>query len=65
MEQFKRTKHINIRYFFIKDRIDAGELTVEHCPTDNMVADIHTKALQGTKFFKFRKLILNMKEDVE
>lgn len=58
----KKTKHINIRYFFIKDRIDAGELTVKHCPTEKMVADMHTKALQGAKFFEFRKLILNLKE---
>ena len=58
----KKTKHINIRYFFIKDRIDAGELTVEYCPTEKMIADMHTKALQGNKFFEFRKLILNLKE---
>ena len=40
----KRTKHINIRFFFIKDRIDAKDLGVYHCPTDNMTADFHTKA---------------------
>ena len=61
----KRTKHINIRYFFIKDRVEADELTVDYCPTDEMIADAHTKALQGSNFFRFRKLILNLKEDVE
>ena len=61
----KRTKHINIRYFFIKDRVEADELTIDYCPTDEMIADAHTKALQGSKFFRFRKLILNLKEDVE
>ena len=44
----KKTKHINIRYFFITDRIGNGELTVEYCPTDKMVADFlvnHCKEL--------------------
>ena len=29
----KRTRHINIRYFFVTDRIASGEVTVEYCPT--------------------------------
>ena len=56
----KRTKHINVRYFFIKDRIQNGELKVEYCPTDNMIADFFTKPLQGSKFLQFRKIILNL-----
>jgi hypothetical protein len=35
----KRTKHINIRYFFVTDRIQKNELTVEWCPTGDMIAD--------------------------
>ena len=61
----KRTKHINIRYFFIKDRVNAEELSIKHSPTDEMVADFHTKALQGSKFFQCRRLILNLKSDAE
>ena len=34
----KKTKNLNIRYFFITDRIKTGELHIEYCPTDNMVA---------------------------
>ena len=45
----KRTRHINIRFFFVADRIKAGELRVEYCSTDEMVADFFTKTLQGTK----------------
>ena len=37
----KRTKHQNIRYFFITDRIKKGDLHIEYCPTDNMVADFY------------------------
>jgi hypothetical protein len=40
----KRTKHINIRYFFVTDRISNKELSVEWCPTKQMIAalQIHT-----------------------
>ena len=57
----KRTKHINIRYFFITDRIENGELEVQYCPTDNMVADFFSKPLQGSKFTEFRNMIMNTK----
>lgn len=29
----KRTRHINVQYFFVTDRIQNNDLTVEHCPT--------------------------------
>jgi hypothetical protein len=56
----KRTRHINIRYFFIKDRIGSGELRVEYCPTENMLADFFTKPLQGALFRKLRDKIMNI-----
>ena len=55
----KRTRHINIRFFFAKDCVQAGELSIEYCPTESMVADFFTKPLQGQKFLEFRKLIMN------
>ena len=58
----RQTKHLNIRYFFITDRIKKGELKIEYCPTDDMVADFFTKSLQGKKFIQFRKIIMNLKE---
>ena len=54
----KRTKHINIRYFFMKDRIAQNEFKVEYCPTNEMLGDFFTKPLQGQKFIEFRDLIL-------
>ena len=56
----KRTHHINIRYFFIKDHIQAKDLEVKYCPTDDMVANYLTKPLKGAKFKKFRKAIMNL-----
>ena len=49
----KRTKHINVRYFFITDRIRTKEISVQYCSTDDMVADYYTKPLHGAKFLKF------------
>ena len=58
----KRTKHIVIRYYFIADRVKADELDIEYCPTGDMVSDYFTKPLQGKKFTKFRKKIMNLKD---
>ena len=54
----KRTKHINIRYFFITDRISKGDVRVEWCSTKDMVVDFMTKPLQGANFKRFRDLIM-------
>ena len=55
----KRTRHINIRYFFVADRIASKEVKVEYCPTGEMIADYFTKPLQGSLFKKFRDFIMN------
>jgi hypothetical protein len=56
----KRTKHINIRYYFVTDRVDQGESTIEWCPTGEMVADFMTKPTQGATFRKFRDQIMGV-----
>jgi hypothetical protein len=55
----KRTRHINIRYFFVADRVQSGEVSIEYCPTGEMLGDFFTKPLQGSQFRKFRNAILN------
>ena len=54
-------RHIHIRYFFVKDRVDKGEIKVEYCPTEQMLADFYTKPLQGSLFRKFRDVIMGYK----
>jgi len=56
----KRTKHIAVRYFFITNRIQMGEVRTEWCPTEDMVADFMTKPLQGSTFVRFRDLIMGV-----
>jgi transposase InsO family protein len=44
-----RTKHIDIRYHFIRDVVQRGLIELQYCPTDDMTADILTKALPRWK----------------
>ena len=55
----RRTRHLNIRYFFVSDRIKKNEVHIHYCPTHNMLADYFTKPLQGATFRKFRDAIMN------
>ena len=53
-----KSRHIDIRYFWIKDRLKSGGIEVKHCPTLEMLADFFTKPLQGHLFRKFRDVLL-------
>ena len=55
----RRTRHLNIWYFFVSDRIKKNEVKVQDCPTNNMLVDYFTKPLQGATFRKFRDTIMN------
>ena len=54
----KRTRHFNIKYFYITDLIERGKVMIKYCPTDEMIADYMTKPLVGAKFAKFRTTIM-------
>jgi hypothetical protein len=56
----KRTRHFDIKYFYITDLIENKEVTIKYCPTDSMIADYMTKPLTGAKFTKFRNEIMNI-----
>ncbi len=57
------TKHIKVKYFLIKDKVDRDEITIEHCPTDQMWTDINTKPKQGTVFWVFRGHVMGIPAD--
>jgi hypothetical protein len=53
-----KTRAMNIRYFFITNQIEQGNIAVEYCPTDEMTGDFFTKPVQGYKFRKFKAEIM-------
>jgi hypothetical protein len=52
-----RTKHIDIRYHFIRYVIEQGHIHLIYCPTDEMTADILTKALPSIKAKHFASML--------
>ena len=50
----KRSRALNVRYFFLTDQVEKGNLRITYCPTDDMTSDYMTKPLQGEKSHKFR-----------
>lgn len=50
----KRTKHIDIRYHFIREKHESGELEVKYVPSESQLADIYTKALPRDRFLYLR-----------
>ena len=56
----KRTRHINIGLYFIKDHITRRELNIKRCSTYDMLADFTIKPLQGRKLNKFKKKLMGM-----
>jgi hypothetical protein len=59
----ERSKHIDIRYHFIRECVEAGSVDISHVSTDKQLADILTKSLGRAKFQEMRNAI-GMKEMV-
>lgn len=59
----QNTRHVNICYFFIEDKIENGDVQVVYCPTEDTVGDFFNKPLQGQKFIWFRNMILGTPTD--
>ena len=57
----KRTRHFNIKYFYVTDLVKIKEITLRYCPTEEMIADYMTKPLVGSKFTFFCNKILNLR----
>ncbi|UYV65267.1 hypothetical protein LAZ67_3003757 [Cordylochernes scorpioides] len=53
----KRTKHIDVRYHFIRSKHEEGELKVHHVCSSEQLADIMTKPLPRNKFHYLRGLL--------
>ncbi len=59
----KHTKQIKVAYFFIKDKVNHWEATIEHCPAGQMWTDINTKPKQGVVYRVFRGHMMGIPAD--
>jgi hypothetical protein len=53
-----RTRHIDIKYFYIKQFLDSKALEIDHLGRDNMTADFFASPRQGATFRRFRGMIM-------
>ena len=51
-----RTKHIDIRHHFVREKVNDGEIELKYCRSDRMLADMLTKGLSGTVFETLREM---------
>jgi hypothetical protein len=59
-----RTKHIEVHYHFIREKVLVKEIDLIHVSTEDQIADIFTKALGTDKLKKFRKMLGVLKVDL-
>ena len=52
-----RTKHIEVHYHFVREKVLAGEIDLAYVSTHEQIADIFTKALGAEKLQMFRSLL--------
>ena len=56
----QRTLHIDNKYFFLREKNNLGLINIVHTPTDDMLADMFTKPINGSQFKFLRNKILNI-----
>ena len=52
-----RSKHIDIKYHFIRDLVQDREIVVDYCKTEEQVADVFTKRLKLELFIKLKMML--------
>jgi len=52
-----RTKHIDLRYHFIREAVEDKKISVNYIPTDDNISDIFTKPLSKQKFRRFVEML--------
>ena len=57
----ERSRHINIRYFWLCSKVDNGEILIVHLGTELMFANVLTKPVQGSSFTRERDMLTNWK----
>ena len=53
----ERTKHVDIKFHYVREKYQEGEIRIQHVPTSDQLADIFTKVLPGCKFDSLKSRI--------
>ena len=59
------SRHIDVRYLWIKDRVDNDEIIIKHCPRHLILADYFTKPLQENIFHLYRDVIMGYRPIID
>jgi hypothetical protein len=59
-----KSKHIEIRYHYIRDMVQRGAVKLQYVATDEQIADVLTKPLSRVKFVYFRDKLGVVQKDV-
>lgn len=52
-----QSKHIDVRFYFLRDLVNADVVKLRYCKSQNQIADLMTKPLKLEQFVKFRSLL--------
>jgi hypothetical protein len=56
----KKSKHVNIRYHFVREHVAEGKIVLTWIPTNNMLADLLTKPVAEAEFSRKRAIVMNL-----
>ena len=59
-EHHARTKHIERRHYFVRERVESLEISVPFVRSEQNMADFFTKPLSAATFFRLRNTIMNV-----
>ena len=59
----RSTKHIEVRFHFIREKVESGEITVDHVSSERQLADLFTKLFSKDRFLKLCEAI-RMKRNI-
>lgn len=57
-----RSKHIDIKYHFCREKVESGQIRVECCATEDMLAGVLTKPLCGPQHIKLATRLMGRSE---
>jgi hypothetical protein len=61
----EKTKHIDLKWQFLKDHVEVGTLKLRFLPMDRMVADTFTNSMQGHTLSRYKNAIMGGAEPMQ